>query len=40
MHAIEMISEKDHFAEVNHYMNYKIVKWWEIHKTEKSIKDT
>ena len=40
MHAIEVISEKDCFTEVNHYINYKIVKWWEIHKTEKSMKDT
>ena len=40
VHAIEVISEKGHFAEVNHYMNYKIAEQWEIHKTEKSIKDT
>ena len=40
MHMIEMISEKSHFTEANHYMNYKIVKWWEICKTEKSMKDT
>ena len=35
-YSIELISEEGCLTEVNCYLNYKVAKWWDIHKAEKS----
>ena len=40
VHSIELNFAEDCFVKANQYLNYKIAEWWEIHKTEKSVKST